>query len=377
MISCSVDRRVEFVLLPRATGRSTPMTGTDRSNLSYRSILILFVLLGAPMAARSDTLEGSARDMARKVAETLPQAEVVAVEIQNLSTLTPKEVDRVLQAFSRGLQDSGFILDRGGAIHVSVMLSENVKGFLWSVEISQRDATRVLLTAVPRNSEDRPVSNSKPILLRGEKFWEGPEQILDATEVTTSNDGDTLLLLQTDGLIIRKKSAKSSFKVEMPAAQVATRMPFGSIQGEDACRLLESSLCAVVTLNGYICTIALETRKIGECPVEAPLRGRDFRYVPNLFVSHTFPQGRGEFTEMSGHCGTQVQFAAGTGDYTQPDSVQAFEQQWDTFDPLSDALTFPGPVMALHVTDRVPTAIVRNLQTGNYEAYHISITCAE
>jgi hypothetical protein len=123
MIFRSVDSRVVFFFVPRATGRSTPMTGTDRSNFSYRTILILFVLLGAPMAVRSDTLEDSARDMARKVAATLPQTEVLSVEIQNLSTLTPKEVDSVLQAFSGGLQASGFILDRVGAIHVSVMLS--------------------------------------------------------------------------------------------------------------------------------------------------------------------------------------------------------------------------------------------------------------
>jgi hypothetical protein len=377
MIFRSVDSRVVFFFVPRATGRSTPMTGTDRSNFSYRTILILFVLLGAPMAVRSDTLEDSARDMARKVAATLPQTEVLSVEIQNLSTLTPKEVDSVLQAFSGGLQASGFILDRVGAIHVSVMLSENVKGFLWSVEISRGDATRVLLTAVPRTSEDRPVSNSKPILLRGEKFWEGPEQILDAIEVTTPKDGDTLLLLQQDGLIIRKKIANSSFKVEMPAAQVATRIPSGSFQGENACQMLEFSPCVIVTLNWHICIIALETRTVGKCPVEAPLRGRDFPFIPNLFVARTFPKGRSSFTEMSDYCGTQVQFATGTGDYTQPDSVQAFEQQWDTFDPLSDELSFPGPVMALHVTDRVPTAIVRNLQTGNYEAYRISITCGQ
>ena len=375
MISLSVNKRVEFVFVPRAAGRSTQMKGIDRSNLSYRTILILFVLLGAPMAARAATLEDFARDMARKVGATLPPQEDVSVDIHNLSTLTPKEVDRVSQAFSGGLRDSGFNLDHGGATHVSVMLSENVKGFLWSAEISRGGTLRVVLTAVPRNLGDRPVSNSMPILLRGEKFWEGPEKILDATELTNSNDAGTLLLLETDGLIIHKKGADSSFKVEIPAAQVATRSPSGTVQGENSCRLLEFSPCVVVILNWHVCTIALQTRTVGECHVEDMPSGRDFPYIPNLFVSRTFPRSRSEFTEMSGRCGTQVRFATGAGDYTQPDSVQAFEEQWSTFDLLSDELSFPGPVMALHVTDRIPTAIVRNLQTGNYEAYRISITC--
>src|SRR5882762_7055123 len=42
MIFRSVDRRVVFFLVPRATRRSTPMTGINRPNLSYRTILILF-----------------------------------------------------------------------------------------------------------------------------------------------------------------------------------------------------------------------------------------------------------------------------------------------------------------------------------------------
>ena len=375
MIFGSSRQYVKLLDTSQVTWRSTPM-GIDRSNLSCRTILFFFALLFMPRVASSATLEDSARELARKVAAVLPTRDDITVEIQNISILTPKEVDRFSHAFFDVLQDSGFNLLHGGAIHVSVMLSENVKGFLWSTEISQGDAVRVFLTAVPRNSEDRPVSSSMPILLRGEKFWEGPEQILDATEVTTSKDGDTLLLLQPDGLIIRRKDANSSFKVEIPEAQAATRTPSGSIEGENSCRLLEISPCVLVKLNWHICTIALKTRTVAECHVEDMPSGRDFPYIPNLFVSRTFPRGRSEFTNMSGHCGTQVRFATGTGDYTQPDSVQAFEEQWATFDPLSDELNFPGPVMALHVTDRVPTAIVRNLQTGKYEAYRISITCA-
>jgi hypothetical protein len=374
MIFGSSRHCVKLLCTSHVAWRSTPM-GIDRSNLSCRTILFFFALLVTPGVASSATLEDSAREVARKVAVALPSREDITVEIQNISTLTPKEVDRVSQAFFAVLQDSGFNLEHGGAIHVSITLSENVKGFLWSAEISQGDALRVFLTVVPRTLEDRSASKSMPILLRGEKFWEGPEQILDASEVTTSKDGNALLLLQPDGLIIRKKGAGSNFKVEFPAAQVvATRRTFGSIQNVNACQRLEFSPCVVVWLSDHICTIKLETRTVAECHVPGPAgRGDD---LPLRSTVRTFPQGRSEFTEMSGHCGTQVRFATGTGDYTQADSVQAFEEQRDAFDPLSDELSFPGPVMALHVTDPVPTAIVRNLQTGNYEAYRISVTCS-
>ncbi len=372
MIFDSSRHCVTFVDTAHVTWRSTPM-GIDRSYLSCRTILFFFALLVAPKVAMSATLEDSARELASKVAETLPPQGVVAIELQNVSSLTPKEVDRISQTFSAALRDSGFNLDHDAAIRVSVMLSENVKGFLWSAEISRGDASKVLLIAVPRDLQDRPMASSMPIVLRSERFWEGPQRILDAVEMTSAKQGAILLLLQPDGLVVRQKDDSSSFKVEIPEAQTATRVPSGLIHGENACRSLESSPCVLVTLNSRICTIALETRKVAECHSEDTPRANDFLQLRSS--AQTFPHGRGEFTAASAHCGTQVRFAAGTGDYTQADSVQAFEEQRSTFVTLSDELSFPGPVMALHMTDRVPTAIVRNLLTGNYEAYRISTTC--
>src|SRR5258707_10988216 len=85
MISGSVDKGVEFVFVPRMAGRSTPMTGTDRSNLSYRTILIFFVLLGAPMAARSATLDDSAKELAGKIAAAVPIGESTSIVTRNIS----------------------------------------------------------------------------------------------------------------------------------------------------------------------------------------------------------------------------------------------------------------------------------------------------
>ena len=42
-----------------------------------------------------------------------------------------------------------------------------------------------------------------------------------------------------------------------------------------------------------------------------------------------------------------------------------------------DEFDFPGPVTAVHATTDTPRAIVHNLQTGNYEAYRIFISCVQ
>jgi hypothetical protein len=40
-------------------------------------------------------------------------------------------------------------------------------------------------------------------------------------------------------------------------------------------------------------------------------------------------------------------------------------------------LDLPGPIVALHTAPDAPRAIVRNLTTGNYEAYRLAISCGE
>ncbi len=77
--------------------------------------------------------------------------------------------------------------------------------------------------------------------------------------------------------------------------------------------------------------------------------------------------------------------ATGTGDYTQPDTIQAFDDVSGAPIPSSNELNFPGPVLVLHefidvypsVNRKTVTAIVRDLRTGNYEAYHLSATCGQ
>jgi hypothetical protein len=77
-------------------------------------------------------------------------------------------------------------------------------------------------------------------------------------------------------------------------------------------------------------------------------------------------------------CGSSSPFlATAAGDDTRTDSVQLFQS--DALGPLaaSKELEFPGPIVALHAAIDAPRAIVRNLTTGNYEAYRLSFSCGQ
>jgi hypothetical protein len=353
--------------------------GIYRSNLSLRTLLLLLVLLGAPLSARCDTLDDSARELAGKIAAALPAKENVSCEFRNASSLQPDEVGRIDEALKTALQCEGSPEQTNytATTRILVTLSENLNNFVWAAQIRRGDTSQIVFTMSPRPRENAVASSALPITFRSEKFWEGPEEILDAVEVTPSNDAGMLYLLQPGGLMIRKRGANTEFKIEIPLVQVATRTPFGLVQVEATCQPPDSSSCVVVILNGYFCSIALEKRTVRECHKPGPFSPND-PMPPVILHDAIYPKGRSEpRTPLSNYCGAEIGFGTGAGDFTEPDFVEAYEWRGATYVPLSNELNFPGPVMALHIVGRVPTAIVRNLKTGNYEAYRLSISCAQ
>jgi hypothetical protein len=94
-----------------------------------------------------------------------------------------------------------------------------------------------------------------------------------------------------------------------------------------------------------------------------------------------------DLTSVKTGCGSAWQvLATSSGDWTKPDVIQAYEIRNLEAVPVGQPVSFPGPVTALGPA-AVPrlggigklshdaVAVVRNLQTGNYEAYQLSITC--
>jgi hypothetical protein len=351
------------------------MTGIDRSTFSYRTLLIFFVLLGTPMAARSGTLEDSARELARKIADALPERSEVAIEVRNLSSLAAGEVTNVERTLHAELRNRGLRSpsDGGVTLSVRVTLSENMKGFVWSAEIRQ-DVPRVILLAFRNPPENRVASDAMPMILRSEKFWEGPQRILDAA-IANSSSGDPLLLLLTpDELLIRKVGNDEVSTVQIPAAQSVARDPAGALT-QDGNRI-------IVRSAPQICSIDLDARTFAEChPADGPPGGRVFEKLELLALPNPvhFETGTRSGTVQSSCRDGQLFLAGGPGDYTEPDTIQLFESTVAggviTEKPLSDFLHFAGPVMALQCVGPTPTVIVHNLQTGNYEAYRISISC--
>jgi hypothetical protein len=378
IISDSPDRHAKYIFVFREARRNTPMMAANRLSLSSRAILFLLVLIGIPSAARSSILEDSAKELARKIAAALPAQENVSCEIRNISSLQPDEIAEIEKAFKAELQDRGVRLSSssGGAIRVAITLSENFRDFVWTGEIHKADTSQVVLIAAERPAENRALTSTMPVTIHSEKFWEGPERILDAGEISDGAGKSWLILLLPEGLRIQDKQTGSIGTMEITSGQIAVRHPMGKI---DFGRIGNT---VGFYLPPRVCTVNLETRSLAMClPTDGPADGPPTSWYPLMIdgaPAGPAPPGKGIELMITSVCGALSQFlATGAGDYTQTDTVQAFQTGAGGPVPISTELDFPGPIMDLHSALETPRAVVRNLTTGNYEVYRLSFSCGQ
>ncbi|HTC63147.1 MAG TPA: hypothetical protein VK709_09915 [Candidatus Saccharimonadales bacterium] len=341
-------------------------------------LLFIFVCAGIPGRSAATTLEDSAREFAQKIAAALASKENVSYEIRNVSSLQPSEVTRMELAFKAELKDRGVALASGaGPVTIVVTLSENFKNLVWTGEIHLGNAPLVIFLEVNRPSENHAVIASMPVSIHSEKFWEGPERILDAGEITDGTGKSWLVLLLPGGTRILDRQTGVTTATEIISNQNASRDPWGNLN------FGKSGNEFGLFLSPHFCSINLETRNLSGCLPGDGSAGNSpaSHFLGMIDVAPAGAPVAGKGTEIvmgAPVCGGANQFlATGARDYTQPDSLQLFDLKSGIAAPASAELNFPGPITALHAASETPRAVVKNLSTGNYEAHRLSFTCSQ
>jgi len=121
--------------------------------------------------------------------------------------------------------------------------------------------------------------------------------------------------------------------------------------------------------------------------IHVGLDGRARLYDANAKSLATFSGWGSDLTTLKTNCGSSWQvLATRAGDWTEPDAIQAYEIHEREVVAVSGPVNLPGPVMSLG-PETPPSfgepkgprggaiAVVRNLKTGRYEAYQLSISC--
>lgn len=378
------------------------------------SALLLLTLLAAEAA---DDVSGAARELARRSA-VYGRVDASAVTWRNISSLGSAELAQARTAFEAALAESGNRNPSAPQVVARITLSQNLAQYLLVEEAQIGEEREVWIASWKRASAARQWAPG--MALESKLALEQDEQILDLAFV-----GSSMLVLSPSKVTLRAASGAQS--VELAPAKPWPRDLRGRLRvtGNTFQALLPGMTCAgsaapalqmechagepwvlesgsramllasvaprrnyfdgrVVTQAGVRKTIdpffsAAAVEETGRTVwVLAMLDGRD-----QTFDAALDPQGKGftlwgsDITAVDGRCGTTSPIlATRPGDGSEPDAVQAFALAGGAAVPLTAPVTFAGPVTALWPSGASSAlAVARDLSTGKYGAYVLTVSC--
>jgi len=250
----------------------------------------------------------------------------------------------------------------GPILNVSVQLTVS-RVILLADLVSSPEARRIQMVEVPRSAISITSESSSTLRLRKELLWQQESSIDSAAEWDDGSSQQHLLLLISQGFLVRLRLDHGSWtavdSTEIPASGRRYRLGGGGL-GYD----YPPGPMGIFS-DGKFCSMEIGTHI--------------------SFVCRDTIVG-GTVVTISSACDeTRQILVTGRGDLTQKDRVALAGTEVIHATPLSEdeirsgSVEVPGPVLALNTVEhgKAATAVVRNLSTGIYEIYRITTVCSE
>jgi hypothetical protein len=397
---------------------------------SHLRFPLLTILLLTGVAASGQRLDGPVQGLAQKIAAALKPHAPVALSLRNVSSMSAVDTAATQVAMERELRALGLTVgDRGpDGNEVQVTLSENSRGFVWVAEIRTGDTRAIAIEETPK---PQPASGATSMAIEKKLVLEQDRQILDLAAM-----GRGLLVLDAEAVSLYESAAgdwQRKLSVRIPATRPWPRDLRGRLlaQGDAYQAYLPGLTCngnagggmSITCRDASLWPIGAGPRMLGLAQF-APARNYfDGRVIapngstvslPAFFSAAGFQVGAASAWALAGvdaqthlyntpvknssawaamgsgmigpemigldsDCGGRSQvLASAAGDGTVTDSVSAYDVIDGAPRPTGDAVAFPGPVTALWpAAERgVALAVSRDLRSGRYAAFRLSITCA-
>ena len=353
-----------------------------------RAVARGFLLVMIAVTGRADTLDDAVAALARRISARLQTSETVRITSRNVSSLSVAEAAKAQMAVSRALQRR---VRNPMPVELTLTISENVRGYLLVAEIRRENESVVEMTEFQAAPSLKKLAFA-PFTIESKLLWEQQVPILDVALLQ-----DSMLVLDTAGLArfeLRDGKWERTAAVELP---VAVRDPRG--------RLETNVDSAKVQEPGMTCTLPIKMTAPAECEdggsFKATRNTQDLRDWRGEFFSSVELGGDTIVAEVDGRihiydgahapqavfegwgsdfatiaaCGGRHIMAA-AGDATSSDSVALYELPNRAPVRVSEPMEFPGPVTALWPAGEGAMAVVRNLSTGKYAAYSLTLDCS-
>ncbi len=323
------------------------------------------------------------RDLVDRVAAIAAPPARINLSVNNVSSLSPDEVATIGERLRAELTERHFRLAGAQApdANLVVTLSEGTDGYLIVAQVqhgASDKAEQVAMVAVSRAAKN--AERSGGVSLEQMRVWDQPGAILDFALPPAAAGAMPETIVLEPGRLVFYSQQQDQWQLGQAVTITPTRSWLRAEQGH--IELLQGSgaqglAMGSAGLPGIECEGDFANPQTIHCAfasedTQAWLRG-DSSVPKDLDIG-------GDAASVGLQCdGRAVVLATGKGDWTQADSIQAYEM-----DATGHAATltgspveFAGPVTSLWSTgvSGVARAVVHNLKTGNYEAYVVTASC--
>jgi hypothetical protein len=280
----------------------------------------------------------------------------------------PCELTAEQLVFDAGLQSAKVeLVPLGQGMEIDVALTEDMSERLWVARFAKDGKSAVLIVPFVKAAAPEMMPAELWVQIQARRVYEQAEPILDFAVLSRNADAPAeILVLDRDKAAMYAQTSghwaadRVAALPPLPAPKQESRAPVDSLSEDQPGVFRIDRGCHIRTATHSFTF---------DCP-EPPGRGAVDMHVTNLTL-WTSPQWGDDVGGPLALCGNpKTLIATGTGDYTQPDHLQVFALG-DRATAVSERVDLPGPVMALSHDG----AVVRNLKTGNYEAYEITFSC--
>ena len=310
--------------------------------------------------------------LAENIAAAVGPGRAITLEVKNISSLGPADVAAIRQELETELVHRGF---RPGATsaaeaHVEVSFSEGADKYVWVAKTHANDLEHVAIVDVPRRSENSTGQSTTAVVLGRSLVWQQAAKFLDFTTSTGFDRASSgLWILEPDRVVIFISVGNQwqfDRGIALPHHVPWPRDLRGSFDTPSGLVLLPAMTCTGAGTPGHdLQCIGTKTERDGAALSESQqfkIEGLEF----------------GESLPLRATCdGNSMAVATGTGDWTQPDSIQSYLVKDGRAVSSGDPIQIDGPVTALNWdAEGAARFVVHNLKTGNYEGYIVTATCS-
>jgi hypothetical protein len=352
-----------------------------------RVLRIVLAIILVTASGAGQTLAESARSLARKIAAALAPGEKAELSVRNGSSMPASEFAPARQALEAELRGHG-------TVAVNVTLSENSGGYLWVAEIvraGKREAAIIERAPAP----EAKAAATSPLVVEKRLLREQEAQILD---IAPSDGGLAVLdpsgisvYRQEEGRWNRVKQAPVEFPKPWPRdlrgrlvlrnGEMAAFLP-GAEPGPEW--PLEIGNARIWGARNYFAAPNLpaffSAARAGDGWVLAGVDGRAQLFGAALEPLAAFAGWGSDVARVEAKCARgPLVLATRPGESDEPDEVQAFEIVERQAVPVGAPVEFLGPITEMHEwADGAGSAVAisRNLKTGRYAAFALTVSCS-